>query len=65
MRGAQEAETDSHMTAWTSMQLTCFVEDTLAERLRRQPAKPMGSPHVDSNPTGVDLQGVVRVANGS
>ena len=29
----------------------------LAERLRRRPAKPMGSPRVGSNPTGVDLQG--------
>ena len=28
-------------------------EDTLAERLRRRPAKPMGSPRVGSNPTGV------------
>ena len=30
------------------------AEDTLAERLRRRPAKPMGSPRVGSNPTGVD-----------
>ena len=29
------------------------VKDTLAERLRRRPAKPMGSPRVGSNPTGV------------
>ena len=29
--------------------------DTLAEWLRRRPAKPMGSPRVGSNPTGVDL----------
>ena len=29
------------------------LKDTLAERLRRQPAKPMGSPRVGSNPTGV------------
>lgn len=28
--------------------------DTLAEWLRRRPAKPMGSPRVGSNPTGVD-----------
>ena len=28
-------------------------KDTLAERLRRRPAKPMGSPRVGSNPTGV------------
>ena len=31
------------------------AEDTLAERLRRRPAKPMGSPRVGSNPTGVDF----------
>ena len=30
-----------------------LVTDTLAERLRRRPAKPMGSPRVGSNPTGV------------
>ena len=30
--------------------------DTLAERLRRRPAKPMGSPRVGSNPTGVVLE---------
>ena len=30
-----------------------WPEDTLAERLRRRPAKPMGSPRVGSNPTGV------------
>ena len=29
--------------------------DTLAEWLRRRPAKPMGSPCVGSNPTGVDI----------
>ena len=29
--------------------------DTLAEWLRRRPAKPMGSPRVGSNPTGVDF----------
>ena len=33
--------------------MTCMAEDTLAERLRRRPAKPMGSPRVGSNPTGV------------
>ena len=31
-----------------------FLQDTLAEWLRRRPAKPMGSPCVGSNPTGVD-----------
>ena len=30
-----------------------IIKDTLAERLRRRPAKPMGSPRVGSNPTGV------------
>ena len=29
------------------------TKDTLAERLKRRPAKPMGSPRVGSNPTGV------------
>ena len=32
-----------------------IASDTLAEWLRRRPAKPMGSPRVGSNPTGVDL----------
>jgi hypothetical protein len=32
------------------------ANDTLAEWLRRRPAKPMGSPRVGSNPTGVGLQ---------
>ena len=32
------------------------AKDTLAERLRRRPAKPMGSPRVGSNPTGVVLK---------
>ena len=31
----------------------CSDSDTLAEWLRRRPAKPMGSPCVGSNPTGV------------
>ena len=34
------------LPAWAS-------EDTLAEWLRRRPAKPMESPRVGSNPTGV------------
>ena len=34
--------------------------DTLAERLRRRPAKPMGSPRVGSNPTGVDTCGLLQ-----
>ena len=33
--------------------MTCVAEGPLAEQLRRQPAKPMGSPRVGSNPTGV------------
>ena len=33
--------------------LTYGAEDTLAERLRRRPAKLMGPPRVGSNPTGV------------
>ena len=37
--------------------------DTLAERLRRRPAKPMGSPCVGSNPTGVAFSLSVHVAN--
>ena len=36
-------------------QLPPLAEDTLAERLRRRPAKPMGSPRVGSNPTGVGI----------
>ena len=32
------------------------TQDTLAERLRRRPAKPIGSPRVDSNPTGAELE---------
>ena len=32
---------------------TGICKDTLAERLRRRPAKPMGSPRVGSSPTGV------------
>ena len=32
-----------------------ILRDTLAEWLRRRPAKPMGSPRVGSNPTGVAL----------
>ena len=40
-------------TCWNSR---CNLpKDTLAERLRRRPAKPMGSPRVGSNPTGVVL----------
>ena len=38
--------------------------DTLAERLRRRPAKPMGSPRVGSNPTGVDIPSVLAAEAG-
>ena len=37
--------------------------DTLAEWLRRRPAKPMGSPRVGSNPTGVALPIANVIAN--
>ena len=43
-----------------SSALLRVTRDTLAERLRRRPAKPMGSPRVGSNPTGVVL---VKVAS--
>ena len=36
-----------------------FSKDTLAEWLRRRPAKPMGSPRVGSNPTDVDFHRVL------
>ena len=32
------------------------AKDTLAKWLRRRPAKPIGSPRVGSNPTGVVLR---------
>ena len=37
---------------WMSRIVSLF-NDTLAERLRRRPAKPMGSPRVGTSPTGV------------
>ena len=41
--------------SWGAQRLPCVLlqQDTLAEWLRRRPAKPMGSPCVGSNPTGV------------
>ena len=39
------------------------ASDTLAERLRRRPAKPTGSPRVGSNPTGVDFAQVPIVVH--
>jgi hypothetical protein len=38
---------------WASPDIALLCKDTLAERLRRRPAKPMGFPRVGSNPTGV------------
>ena len=35
-----------------------LANDTLAEWLRRRPAKPVGSARVGSNPTGVEFLGV-------
>ena len=35
------------------------ANDTLAEWLRRRPAKPMGSPCVGSNPTGVAFPNII------
>ena len=43
---------DEHLNR-ASILFYTFVNDTLAEWLRRRPAKPMGSPCVGSNPTGV------------
>ena len=40
-------------SVWLDKKQPCDAKDTLAERLRRRPAKPMGSPRVGSNPTGV------------
>ena len=40
------------------------MQDTLAEWLRRRPAKPMGSPRVGSNPTGVDLRACLFAGEG-
>ena len=42
------------MVAGVQMDVT-VARDTLAEWLRCQPAKPMGSPRVGSNPTGVEF----------
>ena len=47
---------DGHFRASEQHHCCCCLRpplDTLAERLRRRPAKPMGSPRVGSNPTGV------------
>ena len=39
--------------------LNSRTDDTLAERSRRRPAKPMGSPRVGSNPTGVAYENMI------
>jgi hypothetical protein len=51
---------------WEAQQkhLVLHSRDTLAERLRRRPAKPMGSPRVGSNPTGVVFPEVQSAASG-
>ena len=53
---------------WVFDQVAMMIvlQDTLAEWLRRRPAKPMGSPCVGSNPTGVDLlqSSCERISNG-
>ena len=41
------------------------TDDTLAERSRRRPAKPMGSPHVGSNPRGVVYKNMKKVVKTS
>ena len=51
-RGGVEDPESLHARA-TSVD-SVMSTDTLAEWLRRRPAKPMGSPRVGSNPTGVD-----------
>mgnify|MGYP007101564351 CR=1 FL=1 len=58
MLGAlQNLITELHQHVWLGGYLLALsagqADDTLAERLRRRPAKPMGSPRVGSNPTGV------------
>ena len=46
----------SRKTLFASFFFATFsIKDTLAEWLRRRPAKPMESPCVGSNPTGVVL----------
>ena len=50
-RGGVEDPESLHARA-TSVD-SVMSTDTLAEWLRRRPAKPMGSPRVGSNPTGV------------
>ena len=59
-RASLEEDLESRAQEGSGSWLAGCAEDTLAERLRRRPAKPMGSPRVGSNPTGVDLQGALR-----
>ena len=59
------AKTAQFISITSTPCLSPRCNDTLAERLRRRPAKPMGSPRVGSNPTGVDIcptTGEVRIA---
>ena len=51
-------ELESHLRCSFALSFDAcvYVEDTVAEWLRRRPAKPTGSPRVGSNPTGVGLQ---------
>ena len=60
LRGGQETlPQKSFLAEQIGPAVPPLAEDTLAERLRRRPAKPMGSPRVGSDPTGV-----VRVQSG-
>ena len=45
---------DRFLGTWLDFRSSLVTSDTLAEWLRRRPAKPMGSPRVGSNPTGVE-----------
>ena len=56
VHGAQTISTNVQTACLDEIQYLYGYEhalDTLAERLRRRPAKPMGSARVGSNPTGV------------
>ena len=55
------AENATHTKNTPDMSCLIFLgSDTLAERLRRRPAKPMGSPRVGSNPKGVVIDLISR-----
>ena len=53
MQRAMHCEANISVLACNGPCQFLHAQDTLAERLRRRPAKPMGSPRVGSNPTGV------------